>query len=33
MKKPFKQNQKKLRRWGLAARLEHRRVGSDKKRK
>lgn len=33
MKKPFKQTQMKKRRWGLAARLEHRRIGSDKKRR
>jgi len=33
MKKPQKLPQKDKRRWGLATRLEHRRVGSNKKRK
>jgi len=33
MKKPQKRPQKDKRRWGLATRLEHRRVGSDKKKK
>lgn len=33
MKKLQKQSQKKQRRWGLATRLEYRRIGSDKKKK
>jgi len=33
MRKPFKDLGKKQKRRGLAARLEHRRIGSDKRRK